>query len=67
MGFGAGKFRRTKWISFWWAGTAVGVAKRGAYLASKERAMGVRACVCRDPQKKNCLMVHKYVTVVAVY
>eukprot|EP00038_Savillea_parva_P030749 m.80055 g.80055 ORF g.80055 m.80055 type:complete len:576 (+) comp9319_c0_seq3:41-1768(+) len=40
MGFGTGKFRRTKWISLWWSGSEVGAHKRGSVLgASKEKAM----------------------------
>ena len=32
QGFGAGKFRRTKYISIWWAGPAVGAHAKGAAL-----------------------------------
>jgi hypothetical protein len=29
MGFGTGKFRRTKWISVWWVGGKVSAVKKG--------------------------------------
>jgi hypothetical protein len=40
MGFGAGKFRRTKYISIWWAGPEVGAHAKGAALGhGKEHTM----------------------------
>eukprot|EP00042_Codosiga_hollandica_P024734 m.105796 g.105796 ORF g.105796 m.105796 type:complete len:363 (-) comp51660_c0_seq1:149-1237(-) len=33
MGFGSGKFRRTKWISIWWSGESVSAVKRGKFGA----------------------------------
>ena len=38
MGFGTGKFRRTKWIFVWWCGQKMGVVKR-AKSSSGESAM----------------------------
>lgn len=40
MGFGAGKWRRTKYISIWWAGEKVGAHKKGSMIGhNKERTM----------------------------
>eukprot|EP00040_Diaphanoeca_grandis_P011201 m.57363 g.57363 ORF g.57363 m.57363 type:complete len:560 (-) comp22376_c0_seq1:334-2013(-) len=40
MGFGAGKWRRTKYISIWWAGEKVGAHKKGSMLGhNKDRTM----------------------------
>lgn len=34
MGFGTGKFRRTKWVSIWWVGSKVSAVKKGQMLGS---------------------------------
>lgn len=41
LGFGTGRFRRTKWVFFVWSGPSVGVAKRGV-AASKRKDMKAR-------------------------
>lgn len=41
MGFGTGKFRRTKWISVWWTGDKCSAVKRGK-LAGLETEMLAR-------------------------
>merc|ERR1711937_206147 len=38
MGFGTGKFRRTKWISIWWIGPKVSAVQKGKIMgASKDQ------------------------------
>jgi len=40
MGFGTGKFRRTKWVSIWWVGSKVSAVKKGQMLGSgKDQVM----------------------------
>jgi len=41
LGFGVGRFRRVKWISFSWIGAKVSVIKRGAAVAEAGRYIGL--------------------------
>jgi len=39
LGFGTGKFRRTKWVSIWWVGPKVSARKKGSVMGSAKDQM----------------------------